>query len=123
MVVFDPYLSSRPLAEALRKVPHGKLIVNGAFFEAASVFFYAPREGLLLNGRYNNLEYGSYAPGAPPVFIEDEAFNRLWLGSERYYLLVTQDAFPRLHDLVGDGRWNLVAESSGKLIYTNHQMK
>jgi len=29
LVVFDPYLSSRPLAEALQRSPQGQLIING----------------------------------------------------------------------------------------------
>ena len=62
MVVFDPYLSSRPLAEALLKAPPGELIEDNAYYTFSSVFFYANRRGLLLNGRQTNLEYGSYAP-------------------------------------------------------------
>src|SRR5256885_6395994 len=27
----------------------------------------------ILNGRYFNLEYGSYAPGAPDIFIDDRS--------------------------------------------------
>ena len=61
----DPYLSSRPLAQALLQAPKGQLIVDGAYYSFSSVFFYADRTALLLNGRSDNLEYGSYAPGAP----------------------------------------------------------
>ena len=35
------------------------------------MYFYANRDALFLNGRGANLEYGSYAPGAPQVFIDD----------------------------------------------------
>ncbi len=65
LVVFDPYLSSRPLAEALLRAPDGKLIVDHHYYTFSSVFFYTGRTALLLNGRVNNLIYGSYAPGAP----------------------------------------------------------
>ncbi len=40
MVVFDPYLSSRPLAEALLKSPDGALIVERHYYPTSSIFFY-----------------------------------------------------------------------------------
>ena len=58
MVVFDPYLSSRPLAEALLRAPDGELIVDHHYYTFSSVFFYTNRTALLLNGRFNNLVYG-----------------------------------------------------------------
>ena len=79
LVVFDPYLSSRPLAEALLAAPPGKLIVDDQYYTFSSVFFYTNRRAYLLNGRVNNLDYGSYAPDAPQdVFIDDADFQRLW---------------------------------------------
>ena len=79
LVVFDPYLSSRPLAEALMAAPPGKLIVDDQYYTFSSVFFYTNRRALLLNGRVNNLDYGSYAPDAPRMcFIDDADFQRLW---------------------------------------------
>ena len=79
LVVFDPYMSSRPLAEALLRAPPGKLIVDDQYYTFSSVFFYTNRTALLLNGRVNNLEYGSYAPDAPQdVFIDDPDLPALW---------------------------------------------
>src|SRR6185369_15755140 len=72
LVVFDPYMGSRPLAEALLQAPPGNLIVDGQYYTFSSVLFYTNRRAMLLNGRVNNLEYGSYAPDAPQdVFIKD----------------------------------------------------
>ncbi len=90
MVVFDPYLSSRPLAEAMLESPEGKLIVDHHYYTFSSVFFYTNRTALLLNGRVNNLDYGSYAPGAPDVFIDDSQFKDLWHTPERYYMVANQ---------------------------------
>ena len=59
MVAFDPYLSSRPLAQALLRAPQGKLVVEGHDYPFSSVIFYADRDALLLNGRRQNLVYGS----------------------------------------------------------------
>ena len=64
-------MSHRPIAEALLHAPPGRLIVDGEYHAFSSVFFYTNRQGLLLNGRVNDLEYGSYARHAAPVFIDD----------------------------------------------------
>ena len=74
LIRFDPYLGSYPLAEALQKAPPGGLIEANAYYAFSSVFFYTNRTALLLNGRNSNLEYGSYAPGTPDVFIDDGKF-------------------------------------------------
>jgi 4-amino-4-deoxy-L-arabinose transferase-like glycosyltransferase len=119
MVAFDPYLSSRPLAEALRRAPAGRLIVDNQYYAFSSIFFYASRRALLLNGRVNNLEYGSYAPGAPAVFIRDADFVRLWGAPERYYLAIENPAIPRVERLVGRDGLRKVAEAGGKSLFTN----
>jgi 4-amino-4-deoxy-L-arabinose transferase-like glycosyltransferase len=120
MVVFDPYLSSRPLANALVKAPPGQLIEDNAYYTFSSVFFYANRSALLLNGRQTNLEYGSNAPKAPDVFIDDKGMARLWRRPDRYYLLVEASAVPRIELLVGRPQLHVVAESGGKFLLTNH---
>ena len=119
MVTFDPYLSSRPLAEVLRESPPGGMIVDDQYYTFSSVFFYADRDGLLLNGRINNLEYGSYAPGAPEVFIDDSRFRELWGSPERYYLLAPETAVPRLEKVVGRDRLHTLAQSGGKALFSN----
>lgn len=123
MVTFDPYMSSRPLAEALRNAPDGVLIVDHHYYTFSSVFFYADRDGLMLNARFNNLEYGSYAPGAPNVFINDFEFIDLWNKPQRYYLVAKQAQMPRLDALVGHDKLNVVAASGGKLLLTNRSME
>ena len=122
LVVFDPYMSSRPLANALLKAPPGKLIVDHHYYTFSSVFFYTDRSALLLNGRFHNLVYGSYAPGAPDVFINDQQWKSLWLEPERCYTLITKPAFPRLEHLVDANRLIVVATSGGKLLLTNQPL-
>ena len=122
LVVFDPYMSSRPLANALLKAPPGKLIVDHHYYTFSSVFFYTDRSALLLNGRFHNLVYGSYAPGAPDVFINDEQWKSLWLEPARCYTLITKPAFPRLEHLVDANRLIVVATSGGKLLLTNQPL-
>ena len=122
MVVFDPFLSSRPLAEAILHSPEGKLISSGPYYAFSSVWFYTNRDPLILNGRYNNLEYGSYAPGAPDVFIDDLRVQTLWRDSTRYYLVAQAGKMTRLESLLGKDQLNPVAESGSKVVLTNHPL-
>jgi 4-amino-4-deoxy-L-arabinose transferase-like glycosyltransferase len=122
MAAFDPYLSSRPLAETLRLAPPGQLIVDHHYYTFSSIFFYANRSALLLNGRFNNLVYGSYAPGAPNVFIDDAQWKMLWLQPDRCYLIITREASERLRQLVEPRLLTIVAQSGGKLLLTNHAL-
>jgi hypothetical protein len=67
----------------------------------------------------NNLEYGSYAPGIPPVFVDDADFVRAWSGTIRYYLVADRSGLARLSALVGPARLHQIAESGGKFLFTN----
>src|SRR6202051_4412292 len=119
LVVFDPYLSSRPLAEALRSASPGKLIVDHHYYYFSSVIFYTGQDPLLLNGKFNNLEYGAAAPGAPAVFVNDSEFKELWTSADRYYLVASQAGADRIESLVGKERFQMVASSGGKLLLHN----
>jgi 4-amino-4-deoxy-L-arabinose transferase-like glycosyltransferase len=119
MAAFDPYLSSRPLAEAIMKSPEGTLVVDHHYYTFSSIFFYTNRTALLRNGRFNNLEYGAYAPGVPDVFIDDSQFKNLWLKPQRAYIVATRNVVPQLESLVGAEHLTLVAASGGKVVLTN----
>jgi 4-amino-4-deoxy-L-arabinose transferase-like glycosyltransferase len=121
LVKFDPYLGSRALADALINSPPGQLILNGEYYSFSSVFFYTGRTALLLNGRVNNLEYGSYAPGSPQVFIADAQFTELWSNPERCYLLTDASDLLHLTKLVDTAKFHKIAESGGKLLLTNQR--
>jgi hypothetical protein len=118
-VTFDPYLGSRPIAEALNAAPPGKLVIDDQYYAFSSVFFYTNRSALLLNGRVNNLVYGSYAPGAPDVFLDDAGFKRLWNGPERYYLVAARPELSRFEKLVGKDRLHVALASGGKFLFSN----
>lgn len=126
MAAFDPFLSSRPLAEMFLRSPAGKLIVDHHYYWFSSVLFYTNAENrsgaLLLNGRFNNLVYGSYAPGAPNVFIDDAQWQSLWLGPDRYYLVIRQESAERLQKLLDPKLLIVAAKSGGKLLLTNHPL-
>ena len=119
LVAFDPYFSSRQLAEALVRAPGGALIADDQYYSFSSIFFYANRDGLLLNGRKNNLEYGSNEPGAPAVFINDAEFAARWQSDDRYYLATFADQRTRIERLAGRRNLYPLQESGGKLLLTN----
>jgi hypothetical protein len=122
LVRFDAYLGSYPLAQSLMNAPPGQLVEANSYYAFSSVFFYTGRSALLLNGRNNNLEYGSYAPGAPDVFIDDAKFGALWQAPARCYLLVYGSETARLEQLVGRSNLHLVAENAGNYLFTNRAL-
>ncbi|HZP07155.1 MAG TPA: glycosyltransferase family 39 protein [Terracidiphilus sp.] len=119
LIRFDPYLGSYPLAEALRQSPPGTLIEADAYYSFSSVFFYTNRSALLLDGRNNNLEYGSYAPNAPAVFIDDADFALRWRSPHRYYLLINNEDLRQIQNVLGNTQMYLVKGSSGKSLLKN----
>lgn len=120
MVDFDPYLSSRPLIRALEKSPPGELIVDHHYYWFSSVFFYTNRTALLLNGRFFNLVYGSYAPGSADVFIDNSRFLDLWRSPKRYYLFVNERTMQEVTSVVPKEELEVVDVSGGKTLFTNH---
>ena len=120
LAVFDPYLGTKGLANALLHSPAGRLIVDDQYYSFSSVFFYANTSALLLNGRVNNLEYGSYAPGAPRVFLKDPDVPAYWNSSDRWYLVADGQEIPRLQKLLSPERLHQVAETGNKYLFVNH---
>ena len=122
LVDFDPYLGSYPLAIALEQSPPGGLIGANEYYAFSSVYFYSNLNALLLNGRGANLEYGSYAPGAPQVFIDDTGFQELWNSPQRWYLLVYGSTMPHIEQLVGRPNIVTVRENGGNYLLTNRPL-
>ncbi len=122
LVRFDTYLGSYPLAQTLEQSPPGQLIESNSYYAFSSVFFYTNRKALLLNGRNNNLEYGSYAPRAPRTFIDDRDFASLWMGPGRCYLLAYGTEMRHLTQLVGESNLRIVTENSGNYLLTNYAL-
>lgn len=119
---FEPYLSSRRLAEAInREYKDGEMIViNGEYEGGSSLNFYTRKMVYILNGRSSNLEYGSYFKDAPQIFLNSQDLERLWNEPVRVYLFT--DAL-KLGELTAvlPAPAHRFAESGGKLILTNHQ--
>ncbi len=116
MGAFDPYLSSRALAEACLREPPGRIVLDHEYYAFSSVAFYANRPVLLLNGRRNSIEYGANAPGAPDPFLDDRGLAALWEGPDPVYLVTYARDRPRIEGLVGAERVRRLAESGGKVL-------
>lgn len=122
LVVFDPYLSSQKLAGALNRAPKGRLIVYGEHNDISALFFYSEDSALLLHGRNTTLEYGSYAPGAPRIFIDDDEFLRLWTQPERFYLALSDYALTEIEKTIPRSQLHLIAAVGGKSLFSNHEI-
>ncbi len=123
LIAFDPYLGSYALAESLNRAPAGGLIIDDPYWELSGIFFYTKPSmsgaALILNGRKNNLEYGSYAPNAPKVFIGDADFVARWKSPDRWYVVSEDEKRRHLEDLVGAGALHAISHSGGKTVYAN----
>jgi 4-amino-4-deoxy-L-arabinose transferase-like glycosyltransferase len=122
LVAFEPYLSSRALAEAInREYKEGDVIViNGEYEGGSSINFYTRRAVRILNGRSANLEYGSYFKDAPQIFLNDDGLRNMWGGPGRVYLFTDSSQLEKIIAGLG-GDAHTLAESGGKLILTNRQ--
>jgi 4-amino-4-deoxy-L-arabinose transferase-like glycosyltransferase len=122
---FEPRLSSRPVADELLKWlrPDDRLVIYGEFGAGSSLGFYAHRQVWIYNGRYNGLEFGSYLPGAPRIFLTDRDFPDVWNGPARVFLFVPPEQ--RQHALVRlpFDRAYLVAEKGGKALFVNRPLE
>lgn len=117
---FEPYLSSRPLAESIKQrlAPGDIVVINGEYQGASSIGFYLPQKVLLLNGRMTGLEFGSYYPDAPKVFINDADIARLWREDRRVFLFLYDEKFEQVKQTIGGEMFRLAA-AGGKTIYSN----
>ena len=119
MVKFDPLLSSREIANSILRDPPGQIILDHSYWWFSSIPFYTGQPVLLLNGRWNNLEYGSNAPNTPDVFIDDAKLQAFWSQPQRYYLVARSGQLPRFIGLLGQNRIEIIGRSGGKMLMTN----
>ena len=133
LVIFSPVLSSKALAEAIERnwKPGAIIEDNGDYEAASSVNYYTRRQIRILNGRCNNIWYGSRFPDAPPIFDDDASFEKLWRGDKHVFLLTDAKASPdrkpaeecpqkeHLPDYVAKDGACVLAKWGGKLVLTN----
>jgi hypothetical protein len=96
LVIFSPVLTSKVLADAIESnwKPGAIIEDNGDYEAASSVNYYTRHQIRILNGRCNNIWYGSKFPDAPPIFDDDASFERLWNSDTLVFLLTDAKARP-----------------------------
>jgi 4-amino-4-deoxy-L-arabinose transferase-like glycosyltransferase len=119
--VFGPYLSSGPLmSKVLPQIrTSDTLALYGEFDAMSGVAFYTGQQLLLWNGRYNNLEAGSYYQDAPHIFLSDPEFLDLWKGPKRVILFVPSEQRAAAAQRLPSAGTFLIGENGGKAVYAN----
>jgi hypothetical protein len=118
--IFNPMLGSKPLAAVIQKLyrPGDAIVIDGQYSRGSSLLFYTGVPMHFLNGRINDLWFGSLFPDCPPYFDDDASFARLWAGPERVFLFIPNDAgidtLPRMAT-----PYYLLARAGGKSLYSN----
>lgn len=122
--IFEPHMSSRPLAEVVLKVlrPQDQMMFYGEYYGGCALGFYTKRQVLLYNGRNQGLEAGSYYPDVPKVFVDDQHFPEIWNGPRRIFLFAPQHQRQEVLLRLPPKSTYLVAESGGKAIYVNQPL-
>lgn len=119
---FDPYLSSKGLAQEIEKrhEPGALVVIHGEYQGGSSVGFYLKDRVLLLNGRMTGLEFGSYYPDAPQVFIDNEQMSALWKGHRRVFLFTHDDKFHLIERYLREPVYK-IASAGEKSVYSNRK--
>jgi hypothetical protein len=117
-VIFSPVLSSKVLAQAMDShwQPGAVIEINGDYEAASSINFYTRRQMRILNGRRNNIWYGSTFPDAPQIFDDHPSFEKLWRSGQRVFLWTEEDEVP---GYVKNAGYCQLARWGGKLVLTN----
>jgi len=76
----------------------------------------------LYNGRYNGLEFGSYYPDAPKIFLTDNDFPGIWRGPQRVFLFAPQNLRREVLLRLPPESSYLVAEIGGRALYVNRPL-
>jgi hypothetical protein len=75
------------------------------------VNFYTHRQIRMLNGRCNNIWYGSEFPDSAKVFDDNLSFGKLWSSEQTVFLLTAESAAP------GQGRSDKCPQDESLPVY------
>src|SRR5215510_817059 len=104
LVIFSPVLTSKVLADKIESVwkPGDLIEVNGDYEAASTLPYYEQKRIRMLNGRDSNIWYGSLFPDAPPVFDDNESFEKLWRSQQRIFFWTEEETVFRDADSITD---------------------
>jgi hypothetical protein len=119
---FTPYLSSKDLAERIAQEsrPGDEVAIYGDQAFGSSLLFYLRRPIELVNGRTTSMWFGSTYPDAPKIYWDDSDLLREWNSGTRVFLFVPSYQKTRVDSLLPSQKF-VVAESSGKMVYSNRR--
>jgi 4-amino-4-deoxy-L-arabinose transferase-like glycosyltransferase len=119
-VRFGPFLSSKGLADAIRRQerPGDKVMIYGDQALGSSLLFYLKRRIDLVDGRTTSMWFGSTFPDAPHIFLDDAELEKDWRDQNRIFLFVPPRQRTQAEQVIPQPRY-IIAESSGKVIYSN----
>jgi hypothetical protein len=120
--IFSPELTSKTMALEIKKdlEPEDKIVVNGKYEVGSTLNYYTGRELDVLNGRDGNLWFGSFFPGAPDIFLDDQSFARLWNGPNRVFLFTEDYVKDQALQDLDPSTVFVFAREGGKTVFTNH---
>jgi len=121
MKVFEPYLSSRALADRIsaRCEPEAMIVINGEYESGSTLSFYTRQPVYMLGHRSSNLWFGSYLKDAPMRFFDDDTFREAWGGPRRIYLDTDADDEDQVRRLLGSSSIYDVLRSGNKVLLSN----
>jgi 4-amino-4-deoxy-L-arabinose transferase-like glycosyltransferase len=117
---FGSYLSSKDLAERIAQEarPGDAVAIYGDQAFGSSLLFYLRRPIDLVEGRTTSMWFGSTYPDAPKIYWTDADLLSAWSSGTRIFLFVPPHESERVDSLIGTRRF-VVAENSGKIVYSN----
>ncbi len=131
---FEPMLSSKPLADTIRRVgsPADSFIIYGDQSDASSVIFYTHdflrRPAYLVlepcspHGNGSSLLWGSCYPDAPHIFLSEDALSKMWGTGERKWLFAQDTNQSKAEQLLA-GRLIPVQSIADKTLWTDRSLK
>lgn len=117
---FGPYLSSKDLAQKIAAQAHSedRVMIYGDQAFGSSLLFYLRRSIQLVEGRTTSMWFGSTFPDAPHIYLSDSDLLRDWNASGRIFLFVPPHLKSKVDALLP--KRAVVAQVSGKYVYSNH---
>ncbi|MEJ2010477.1 MAG: glycosyltransferase family 39 protein [Acidobacteriota bacterium] len=119
-VRFGPFMSSKPMADVIKRQerPGDLVMIYGDQAYGSSLLFYLKRHIDLVNGATTSMWFGSTFPDAPKIFLNDADLINDWKGKHRVFLFVPPRQLDTVKKILPQPRY-VVAESSGKVLYSN----
>ena len=119
---FEPYLSSKDLAERVAHESHppDRIMIYGDQAFGSSLLFYLRRPIELVNGRTTSMWFGSTYSDAPKIFLDDSDLLRSWNSGRRVFLFAPPHQQAHVDFLIHAPKF-IVGESSGKIVYSNRR--